>query len=252
VTEETIARGRQFLRSDGWQEWSTVETGQKKKLPPLPAQKPPPPDARLSDLVPPEELTVGTMPLVEAIRGRRSHRKYGPESLTLEELSFLLWATQGLTSLEAESQRSQRTVPSGGGRHPFETYVLVNRVEGLPPALYRYLPVDHKLCLEQEGPGLVDGIHEGLRRQYVKDSAVVFLWTVIPYRTEWRYSVVSHKVIALDAGHVCQNLYLAAGSIGAGACAIAAYDQEKLDAALGLDGKDEFAIYAATLGKVRP
>jgi SagB-type dehydrogenase family enzyme len=251
VLEESIARGRQFLRSEGWREWSTIETDQQKRLPPLPAQKPCPPDARLFDLVRPEDITLGTMPLAEAIRGRRSHRKYGRQPLTLEELSFLLWATQGLASVDNESQRSQRTVPSGGGRHPFETYLLVNRVEGLPPALYRYLPVDHKLCLEQEGPGLVEGIHEGLRRQYVKDSAVVLIWAVIPYRTEWRYSVVSHKVIALDAGHVCQNLYLAAGAIGAGTCAIAAYDQEKLDAALGLDGKDEFAIYAATLGKIR-
>ncbi|RPI53414.1 MAG: SagB/ThcOx family dehydrogenase, partial [Chloroflexi bacterium] len=248
MIEESIARGRQSLRSEGWLEWPTLETDQKKKLPPLPAQKPYPPDARLFDLVSPENLALGTMPIVEAIRRRRSHRKYGAEPLTLEELSFLLWATQGVTTVVEETQASKRTVPSGGGRHPFETYILANRVEGLPPALYRYLPVDHKLCTVQAGADLVERVHEGLRRQYVKDSAVVFLWTVIPYRTEWRYSIAAHKVIALDAGHVCQNLYLAAGSIGAGMCAIAAYDQDRLDAALGVDGQEEFAIYAATVG----
>jgi SagB-type dehydrogenase family enzyme len=245
-----MAPGRQFLRSDVWLRWSTLETDQKKKLPPPPAQKPYRADARLFDLVSPGDLSVGTMPLVEAIRGRRTHRKYGPDPLTLEELSFLLWAAQGIDSIIEDTQASRRTVPSGGGRHPFETYILVNRVEGLPPALYRYLPVEHKLVLEQQGPDLVDRVHEGMRRQYVKDSAVVFLWTAIPYRTEWRYSVVAHKVIAIDAGHLCQNLYLAAGAIGAGMCAIAAYDQAGLDAALGVDGQDEFTVYAATLGKL--
>jgi nitroreductase len=79
----------------------------------------------------------------------------------------------------------------------------------------------------------------------------VFVWTTIPYRTEWRYSIVAHKMIAQESGHVCQNLYLACEAIGAGACAIT-YDQAKIDAILGVDGKDEFAIYVAPVGKVTP
>jgi SagB-type dehydrogenase family enzyme len=67
---------------------------------------------------------------------------------------------------------------------------------------------------------------------------------------EWRYGLAAHKVIAIDAGHVCQNLYLACEAIGAGTCAIAAYDQEAMDDLVGLDGKDEFTIYLAPVGKV--
>jgi len=67
---------------------------------------------------------------------------------------------------------------------------------------------------------------------------------------EWRYGLAAHKVIALDAGHVCQNLYLACEAIGTGTCAIAAYDQEELDEFLGLDGENEFAIYLAPVGKI--
>jgi nitroreductase len=59
-----------------------------------------------------------------------------------------------------------------------------------------------------------------------------------------------HKLIALDAGHVCQNLYLAVEAIGAGTCAIDAYDQDKMDALLGVDGKDGFAIHVAPVGKI--
>jgi SagB-type dehydrogenase family enzyme len=67
---------------------------------------------------------------------------------------------------------------------------------------------------------------------------------------EWRYNIAAHKVILLDAGHVCQNLYLACSAIGAGTCAIAAYNQSVMDQLLGVDGKDEFAIYLAPVGKI--
>jgi len=72
------------------------------------------------------------------------------------------------------------------------------------------------------------------------------------YRTEWRYTIIAPKIIALDAGHVCQNLYLASEAIGAGTCAIGAYTQDMMDANLGVDGKDEFVIYIAAVGKVEP
>jgi SagB-type dehydrogenase family enzyme len=76
------------------------------------------------------------------------------------------------------------------------------------------------------------------------------MWSAIPYRMEWRYGLAAHKVILLDAGHVCQNLYLACEAIGAGTCAVAAYDQELMDKLLRIDGNDEFVIYLAAVGKV--
>jgi len=82
-------------------------------------------------------------------------------------------------------------------------------------------------------------------------SAVTFVWAVVPYRTEWRYSFLSHKVIALDAGHVCQNLYLSAEVLGCGTCAIGSYSQEKLDKLLELDGDEEFSVYVAPVGKIK-
>ena len=105
--------------------------------------------------------------------------------------------------------------------------------------------------LHKKDPALPSSVSEASRGQvFVGQGAVVFIWTTIPYRAEWRFSLVAHKMIAIDVGHVCQNLYLAAESIGAGCCAIAAYDQEKMDALLGVDGSDEFSIYAAPVGKV--
>lgn len=248
---ESMETYRKFLKSDLWDEWAKLETDQKKKVaPPLP-QKPYPQDGTLIDLVAPKDLTVGEMPLIEAINRRKSRRKFTKESLTLEELSFLLWTTQGVRQVVGGGSRTYRTVPSGGGRHPFETYLVVNRIDGLEPGLYRYLPLDHKLCFLYADAALPEKANDACREQnFVGASAVVFIWTVIPYRAEWRYSMIAHKLIAIDAGHLCQNLYLASEAIGAGTCAIGAYDQDKMDAVLGVDGEEEFAIYVAPVGRI--
>jgi SagB-type dehydrogenase family enzyme len=244
---------RKLLKSDRWDEWRRSETDQKKKVPNPPLQKPAPAEgAPLIDLVPPEALTVGQMPLLDAIRRRQSRRKYAAEPLSLEELSFLLWATQGVRQMLSSNKAALRTVPSGGARHPFETYLFVNRVTGLEPGLYRYLALEHKLCCLRTAPNMAAQVARACSHEFAGNSAVTFMWTVVPYRTEWRYSFVSHKIIALDAGHVCQNLYLACEAIGAGTCAVGAYNQQALDEFLGVDGQDEFAIYVAPVGKVDP
>ncbi|HOD73349.1 MAG TPA: SagB/ThcOx family dehydrogenase, partial [Candidatus Bipolaricaulis anaerobius] len=111
--------------------------------------------------------------------------------------------------------------------------------------------LDHSLVFLRSDPDFPAKVTAGcLGQEFVGQAAVVFAWTTVPYRTEWRYSVSSHKVIAMDAGHMCQNLYLACEAIGAGTCAVGAYHQERMDALLGVDGEDEFTIYLAPVGKV--
>jgi SagB-type dehydrogenase family enzyme len=244
---------RAFLKADRWPDLQQHVSDQRKGVPPPPLEKPCPQPGTLIDLPSPDTLTVGQMPLAEAIARRKSQRRYTKDPLSLEELAFLVWAAQGVreTGRHGKTPYLLRTVPSAGARHPFETYLLVNRVDGLEPGMYHYQSLEHRLCLLDTDDRLVERTHEGCFGQYAKNSAVTFLWTAVPYRTEWRYTIVSPKLIALDAGHVCQNLYLACTAVGAGACAIAAYDQQMLDAVLDLDGDDEFVIYVATVGKVR-
>jgi SagB-type dehydrogenase family enzyme len=244
-----IERGRQFLKSDRWDEWEQLETDQRRRVP-LPAvQKPCETSADAIALVAPNALSVGDMSVLEAIRRRRSHRRFVASPLSLEELSFLLWATQGVQELTRAGAR--RTVPSAGSRHPFETYLAVRMVTGLCPGLYRYLPLDHALCPLGAVPEMEARLVAGCCDQrFVGQAAVTFIWSAVPYRTEWRYSVVSHKVIAMDAGHLCQNLYLACESINAGTCAIGAFEQELMDALIAVDGVDEFVIYVAPVGKI--
>jgi SagB-type dehydrogenase family enzyme len=201
--------------------------------------------------LPPENwTTISDISLISAFKKRKSHRVFKKLPLTLEELSFLLWATQGIRQM-VNAGTALRTVPSAGARHSFETYLIALQVDNLEPGMYRYSAVEHQLILERIVPELRHRIVDASYGQsFVGKAPVSLVWTTIPYRMEWRYHTAAHKVIAIDVGHVCQNLYLAVEAIGAGTCAIAAYHQELMDDLLGVDGEDEFAVYMAAVGKL--
>jgi SagB-type dehydrogenase family enzyme len=190
--------------------------------------------------------------LLDAIDKRRSHRRFRDQELSLAELAFLLWATQGCKG-ELGPGTALRTVPSAGCRHPFETYLAVNNVESLAPGIYRYLPIEHSLVCEQtlELARLRSALAQGtLNQTFTATAAVNFIWSVIPHRSEWRYHTAAHRVILMDVGHLCQNLYLAVEAINCGTCAIAAYHQQQMDKLIAVDGEEEYTIYLAPVGKV--
>jgi len=189
--------------------------------------------------------------LQHAIRNRQSQRDFATKAICLTDLSFLLWATQGIRE-RIDDGHALRTVPSAGARHALETYLAILNVENLAKGFYRYLPIEHKLIVESHDSNADQKITEACFYQnWIADAAVFFIWAAIPNRMEWRYGLAAHRVILLDAGHVCQNLYLACEAVGAGACAVAAYDQEKIDQLLELNGDDEFVIYTAAVGKLK-
>jgi SagB-type dehydrogenase family enzyme len=243
--------GRYFLKDDVRLGVDFAATPQSRGEPAPPLEKPWPPAAeRLS--LPTAGTWRGIQPtsVEDAIRARESHRKFSDEPLALGELAFLLWATQGIQGQPTKTA-ARRTVPSAGCRHAFETYLIVYRVTGLEPALYRYLPLEHELVVERRpAPSRSEVTRAAHGQRFVSSAAVVFYWTVIPARMEWRYAGASYKSLAMDAGHVAENLYLGCECLGAGTCAVAAYGQELTDRLLGVDGEDEFTIYLCPVGKV--
>jgi SagB-type dehydrogenase family enzyme len=249
---QALERYRGFLKSLVKTEWDGSDTDRKKRLPAPPLQKLCPENSTVIDLIDADRFSLGKMDVIEALRHRKSRRKYTQEPLTLEEISYLLWATQGVRDVVRSKGKIRycRTAPSSGSCYPYETYILANRIEGVEVGMYRYLPLDHLLCFLYREEDLVDKVHQAFLGQFIRDSAAVFIWTAIPYRAEWRYGMISHKVVLVEAGHICQNLYLACESIGIGTCALGAYDQESLDKILRVDGRDEFAVYAAVIGKI--
>ena len=201
------------------------------------------------DLPRPSDITVSDVPLRDAIEKRASIRDYTDESISMEELSWLLWSTQGVKQVLGGST-TIRNVPSAGARHAIDTYLLVNKVESLEQGLYKYIALSHQLALIDQSDDIKTRIMDScLRQATVGSSAVTFIWTTDFYRMTWRYGERGMRYIHIDAGHVCQNLYLAAEIVNCGVCAIGAFEDDKINEILGLDGENYFTVYVATLGK---
>lgn len=226
------------------------EPDQKLNKPQPPYEIPLKPDTALIELPNPDSIDIGGYNLRQAIEERRSVRRYSDDALSLEELSYLLWLTQGVKKINEKRQVTLRTVPSAGCRHPFETYLSINRVDGLEPGLYRFVATEHKLAALQLNAQFNEKLTNAcLHQRHVATSAVTFIWAAVPYRTVWRYSQRSYRYLYLDAGHVCQNLHLAAESINCGICAIGAFDDDAADQLMGFIPPEMFVIYLASLGR---
>lgn len=207
-------------------------------------------------LPPHEETPLCNLSFTELLTARQSTRSYEDKDMTMSQLSYLLWATQGVQKVVGRKKKAGfRTVPSAGCRHAIETYLVINRVSGLQAGLYHYLPLTHELELldEQCDKKLVLEAVEG--QKFAAEAPVLFLWTAVPYRMEWRYVQKAIKYILLDAGHICENLYLACEMIGCGGCAIGAYNQDAADELLmlspGPSGEKSYecTVYAAAVGR---
>ncbi len=243
----TRGAGRAFMEQTRYERLAPSD--QMLGRPPPPLEKPYLKGGRVIPL-PSSYPSAGDINLRTAIDRRESVRSYASGPLTLEEIAFLLWSTQGVKKA-FRGYYTLRTVPSAGARHALETYVLVNRVEGLTGGLYRYLALEHQLCEETTEIGIADRVAEACVGQpQITASAVSFIWTAVAYRMTWRYGERGYRYLHLDAGHACQNLYLAGQAVGCGTCAIAAFHDDALNALLGIDGEEEFAVYVATVGKL--
>jgi len=128
--------GKEFMRRTRYSEMG--ESPQRQGIPQPPLETNYPMDASLVPLPEAVDLNFPAHDLRAAIEKRTSVRNYSDTPLTLEELSALLWLTQGVKEV-THRPVTLRTVPSAGARHAFETYLLINRVETLTPGLYRYV-----------------------------------------------------------------------------------------------------------------
>lgn len=247
--KEKIMIGRKFMQFSQAEEASFV-SDQDKKLPQPPlvkvaiAHKKIKLDMHFDNCAIHQNFT-------QIIYKRKSSRVFTQETMTLPQLSYLLWATQGVKEIRGKSYATLRTVPSGGARHGFETYLLVQNCEGLDAGIYHYLPLEHALEFIRDIDELQDCISKSLCGQdWAKKANVVFYWSFVAYRCEWRYGIYAHRVALIDAGHVGQNLYLACTALGLGTCGIAAFDDAYCAKMIGLDNEEEFVVYTAPVGTI--
>lgn len=255
IQEELIQKGRAFMHgyrnNDPYMD--DFESDQDLKLPQPPLVKAPM-AADGNRIILTKDFS--NLPMLhnlpQLIENRHSARIYTQECMTLTQLAFLLWSCQGVKSIRGKSYATLRTVPSGGARHPFETYLMVRNIEGLKPGAYHYLPMEHALEFLHDVEDIDDRINESLSGQrWAAKANVIFYWSMVPYRAEWRYGIYAHRVALMDAGHMAENLYLACAGIGLGCCAIGAFSDELCNELFTLDGEEEFMLYVVPVGTVR-
>ena len=255
LQDELIEKGRAFMRgyrnNDPYMD--DFESDQDLKLPQPPLVKAPmAADGNRIMLTKDFSSLPMLHNLPQLIENRHSARIYTQECMTLTQLAFLLWSCQGVKSIRGKSYATLRTVPSGGARHPFETYLMVRNIEGLKPGAYHYLPMEHALEFLHDVEDIDDRINESLSGQrWAAKANVIFYWSMVPYRAEWRYGIYAHRVALMDAGHMAENLYLACAGIGLGCCAIGAFSDELCNELFTLDGEEEFMLYVVPVGTVR-
>jgi SagB-type dehydrogenase family enzyme len=185
----------------------------------------------------------------ELLRERRSHRRYSEDLLTDRELAVLLWAAQGVTARAGSALL--RTAPSAGALYPLETYVALEKVDDLERGLYHFDVGRFQLEWLSAAPLGQEIAHAALEQNFLAEAAAIFLWSAVFRRNMSKYGHRGLRYILLDAGHLCQNLLLAAEAMGLGACPVAAFYDDELNDLLGLDGEEESILYLAAVGRKR-
>ncbi len=196
--------------------------------------------------LPPPDVSEGPG-LWDVLRSRRSVRAYTQDFLSIENLSQLLWATQGLTARMGEY--GLRTAPSAGALYPIETYLSINRTETLQSGLYHYDVESHALEILKEGDFSSEVKAGALDQQIAERASVVFIWSAVFQRSKWKYLQRAYRYVFLDAAHIAQNLALAAEGLGLSSCQIGALYDDELNRLLGLKPDEESVIYLSSIGK---
>lgn len=197
----------------------------------------------------PSPVITGGKGLWEVLQRRRSVRAYSEDSVSLGQVSQLLWAMQGITG--AIGDFKLRTAPSAGALYPIETYLCVNRVSDLGRGVYHYSVQGHALELLKEGDYSQSVMRSALDQQLAKKAALVVMWSAVFERSTWKYLERAYRYIFLDAGHIAQNLALASEALGLGSCQIGAIYDDEMNALLDLDGITESVIYLSAVGHTR-
>jgi len=194
----------------------------------------------------PSEFQEVSIRFAEVLRKRKSIRVFSADPLSLTDLSFLLWASTGIQRIEHGYEF--RVAPSAGALYPIETYIVANNVQGLEEGIYHYNIKNHLLEEIKAGNFGDDLSHAALDQLMCANASVVFIWTAVFRRSKWKYSQRAYRYIYLDAGHVAENLALAATSIACGSCHVGAFFDDEINSIVGLDGAEESSICLSVVG----
>jgi SagB-type dehydrogenase family enzyme len=180
----------------------------------------------------------------ELIAKRRSVRKYADRELSKLVISRLLWAAQGISSKEG-----LRTAPSAGVLYPLEIHVVAGKIDEIEPGVYRYDPELHALETEITGDIRIQLSEAALSQPVIKSAPVLIVISAVYPRITGKYGKRGIRYAHMEAGHVCQNIYLLGVELKIGTCAIGAFMDEEVKKVLELPVNEE-PLYILPLGYI--
>jgi SagB-type dehydrogenase family enzyme len=188
----------------------------------------------------PDPLTEQGISLQAALSSRRSVREFSSEPLTMDEISQLLWAAQGITH-----DGDRRTAPSAGATYPLELYLVTAE------SVFQYVARDHALLSTMEGDLRQDLYAASLEQEFILEAPVTVVFTAVFARTEQRYgSNRSPRYVHIEVGHAAQNLMLQAVTLGLDTVPVGAYEDEIVSRVLNLP-VDHIPLYLVPVGHPR-
>lgn len=181
----------------------------------------------------------------EALLNRRSVRDYKTESLSLSEVSQILWSAQGIT----DTAEGLKTAPSAGALYPLEIYLVAANVKDLNAGIYKYSPQDHTLQKISEGDKRDEISNASLKQESITSASAIVVIIAVYGRTSVKYGKRTERYVNMEVGHVGQNIYLQAVSLGLGTVMVGAFSDDALKRVLNLpDDEHPLALYP--LGKI--
>ena len=199
----------------------------------------------------PNPSTKGVMTINEALLKRRSVREYKDTSLTLQEVSQILWAAYGISDTVTYPGFGLHTAPSAGGLYPLELYLVVGNVVGLQAGIYRYHPNGHYLTPVKSGDLRSNMCDAAYQQEMVKLAPASIVYSAVFERNTVKYGKRGReRYVCMDLGHSGENVYLQATALGIGTCAIGAFTDKELSKVVGMPEVEE-PLYIMPLGKLK-
>ena len=193
----------------------------------------------------PDPIRKGEVSVEEALQQRRSVRKYADRSLTLQEISQLLWAAQGITD-----SQGLRSAPSAGALYPLDVYIVTGEVEELTAGIYKYHPFEHELILLSEGDKRHALCGAALEQECIRDALAVIVLTAVYERSMKKYGERGIRYSHIEIGCAAQNVYLQAESLNLGTVFIGAFHDDEVKKVLNLN-KDERPLAIMPVGRIK-
>jgi SagB-type dehydrogenase family enzyme len=239
--------GIEFLEKTRYPDFSTVDLIL--RVPEPPKEIPVPDAAQRIKLPNPKRIKIKDIPVREALENWELPGFFSRSSITLKELSFLLWCIQGVRKTEGDAPKP-RNVPSSGFRYPIETYFVAGEVEGLETGLYRYLPLSDQIVVERLDSDLPFAMGTAcMNFKLITRAAVTFLFVGIPYRSTWALGNRGYRSVLIEAGHICQALIMASSCIGCDVQPIDLFHDEMMIHLTNLDPKSQWPLLVGAVGR---